>query len=150
MTSKGPIEDGLKKLFGTWKLVSWKIKSADDVIYPFGQDAIGYLMYNKDGYMSVAVMTANRSPFTSSDILNGSQEEKAEATETHISYCGTYEVRKDEIVHHIKVSSFPNWTGVAQQRTFELNGNRLLLSAPRLLSENEHQTVFFVWERVYE
>jgi hypothetical protein len=139
-----------KKLVGTWKLISWKIKSADAIIYPFGEDAIGYIMYNEDGYMSVAVMTADRSHFTSNDILSGSQEEKAAATETHISYCGTYEVRKDEIIHHVKVSSFPNWTGVAQQRTFELNGNSLLLSAPRLLNEDEHQTVLFVWERVCE
>ena len=139
---------GQEKLVGTWKLVSWKIKSSDAVIYPFGQDAIGYIMYNEDRYMSAAVMTANRSQFTSGDILSGNQEEKASANETHISYCGTYEVRKDEVVHHVKVSSFPNWTGVAQQRTFKLNGSRLLLSAPRLLNEDEHQTVLFVWERV--
>ena len=139
-----------KKLVGTWKLISWKIKSTDAVIYPFGKDAIGYIMYNEDGYMSTAVMTADRTQFTSSDILGGNQEEKAVATDTHISYCGTYEVRKNKVIHHVKVSSFPNWTGVDQQRTFELKGNRLLLSAPRLLNEDEQQTVLFVWERVRE
>ncbi len=139
-----------KKLVGTWKLVSWEIKSTDSVIYPFGQDAIGYIMYNDDGYMSTSVMTADRSQFTSGDIFSGSLEEKAGATETHISYCGTYEIRKDKVVHHVKISSFPNWTGSDQERTYELDGDRLLLSAPLLLNEDESQTVLFVWERVSE
>ncbi len=134
------------KLVGTWELVSWEIRSTD-VIYPFGKDAAGYIMYNEDGYMSAAVMTADRPQFTSDDILGGSLEEKAVAAETHISYCGTYEVREDKVIHHVKVSSFPNWTGMDQERTFEIKGNRLLLSAPRLLNKDEHQTILFVWKR---
>ena len=137
-----------KILVGTWKLESWEIKSTDAVVYPFGQDAIGYIMYTQDGYMSTSVMTADRSQFTSGDIFGGNLEEKALATQTHISYCGTYDIQKDKVIHHVKVSSFPNWTGSDQERTYELDGDRLLLSSPVLLTKDEHQTVLFVWERV--
>jgi hypothetical protein len=41
-----------EKFIGTWKLVSFEMRSADGVTYPFGNDPVGYLMYNDEGYMS--------------------------------------------------------------------------------------------------
>lgn len=79
-------------LIGTWRLVSWENRTHRQVTYPFGQDAIGYITYSEDGYMFVAIMTANRPQFTSGDPLGGSIAEKAAAAETHVSYCGTYKI----------------------------------------------------------
>ena len=49
-------------LVGTWRLVSWENRSVEDdeVSYPLGKDATGYIMYNQDGYMFVAIMGHNR------------------------------------------------------------------------------------------
>jgi hypothetical protein len=45
-------------LVGTWRLISWENRSLDDEIsQPLVKDAKGYIMYNPDGYMFVAVMT---------------------------------------------------------------------------------------------
>jgi hypothetical protein len=133
---------------GTWRLVSWENRSTDAITYPFGQDAVGYIMYNEDGYMFVAIMTTNRPPFASGDILGGSLEEKAAAAETLISYCGTYKIQRGRVIHHIEVSSFPNWVGVDQERIFEFKENRLVLSTPPLLVGGKQQTAHLVWERV--
>jgi hypothetical protein len=139
---------GQNNFVGTWRLVSWENRSTDATIYPFGQGAVGYIMYNEDGYMFVAIMTTNRPQFTSGDILGGSLEEKTAAAETHISYCGTYKVQRDRVIHHIEVSSFPNWVGVDQERIFEFKGNRLALSTPPLLHGGKQQSAHLVWERV--
>ncbi len=136
------------RFVGTWRLVSWENRSTDAITYPFGQDAVGYIMYNEDGYMFVAIMTTNRPPFVSGDILGGSLKEKAAAAETLISYCGTYEIQRDRVIHHIEVSSFPNWVGVDQERIFEFKENRLVLSTLPLLVGGKQQTAHLVWERV--
>jgi Lipocalin-like domain len=46
-------------LIGTWRLVSWENRSVEDdeVSYPLDKDAEGYIMYNPDGYMFVAIMS---------------------------------------------------------------------------------------------
>ncbi len=53
----------------------------------------------------------------------------------------------NRVIHHIKISSFPNWAGVDQERIFELKGNKLLLSTPPLLLSGKQQTAHPVWER---
>ena len=44
---------------GTWKLVSIETRNKDGQIFRRGK-RIGYLMYNEEGYMSVAFMKENR------------------------------------------------------------------------------------------
>jgi hypothetical protein len=46
---------------GAWRLLSLEGRtSTGDVSYPFGKDAQGYLLYSREGYMSVSVMQARR------------------------------------------------------------------------------------------
>src|SRR5215210_4704599 len=48
-------------LIGTWRLISWENRDADgEISYPLGEDAVGYIMYNEDGYMFVAIMRPER------------------------------------------------------------------------------------------
>jgi hypothetical protein len=136
------------ELIGTWRLVSFEIKSADgQITYPFGQAPVGYILYSEDGYFCVAIMRANRPPFAGGDMLAGSREEKAAAAETYLSYCGTYEIRGDTAVHHVEVTLFPNWVGAEQERMLEKNGDQLLMSTPPLLMDSKPQVLHITWER---
>jgi hypothetical protein len=65
-------------LIGTWRLLSWENTSVDDrqVSYPLGKDATGYIMYNEDGYMFVAIMAPHRLRFVADDLLSATKEEK--------------------------------------------------------------------------
>ena len=137
-------------LIGSWRLMSWENRSIDGqkISYPLGRDAVGYIMYNQDGYMSVSIMRPNRTKFAAGDLLGGSVEEKAQAAETYVSYCGRYEFRGDTVIHHVELSSFPNWVGVDQERLVELNGNRLTLSTRPILLGGMNQTAHLIWERV--
>ncbi len=119
-------------LVGMWRLVSWENRSLDgQVSYPLGEDAVGYIMYNEDGYVFVAISRPDRAQFAAGDLFGGSTEEKARAADTYVSYCGRYEFRKNTVVHHVELSLFPNWVGGGQERLVELAGDRLALSSTR-------------------
>jgi hypothetical protein len=137
-------------LIGTWRLVSWENRSLVDgqISYPLGKDAAGYITYDQDGYMFVAIMGPNRLKFAANDLLSGTPEEEAQAEETYVSYCGQYDFDGDKVVHHVELSLFPNWVGVDQERLVELAGNRLTLSTPPILLRGIQQTAHLIWERV--
>ena len=134
---------------GTWRLVSCELRKPDgEVSYPFGRDPVGYIMYNPEGYMSVAFMSADRPKFAAGDVMGGTTEEKVAAVDTYLSYCGRYEIQHDKVIHHIEVSLFPNWVGVDQERIYEFKDDKLSLSTPPLLVGGSQQTAYLIWERV--
>jgi len=137
-------------LIGTWRLLSWENRSVEDrqVSYPLGKDATGYIIYNDDGYMFVAIMAPHRLRFTSDDLLSATKEEEARAEETYVSYCGRYDFLGDTVVHHVHMSLYPNWIGADQERLVDLKGDRLTLSTRSLLLRGIQQTAHLTWERV--
>ncbi|NEQ71684.1 MAG: lipocalin-like domain-containing protein [Okeania sp. SIO2C9] len=136
------------RFVGTWRLVSFELKDVNgEVTYPYGQDTIGYLMYAEDGYMSAVIMAARRPKFSSADFLGGSTQEKANAMETYISYCGSYEIKDKKVIHHVKASLFPNWVGTNQKRFFEFRENYLLLTTPSFKGSDKRLTGHLIWER---
>ena len=137
------------RFVGAWRLLSLEARtSSGEVRYPFGQDAVGYLLYSREGYMSVSVMQARRTHFDSSDALAAPAEEKLAAFDTYSSYSGRYEVRGQKVIHHIEISSFPNWTGKEQERSFAFSGDRLTLTAPPMQIGGVDQTLVAIWQRL--
>jgi|SRR5579859_2734889 len=133
---------------GTWRLVSAVTKTTSgEITHPFGKDAVGYLIYSQGGYMAVAIMQPNRTNFASADIRAGSLEERVAAFDTYVSYCGTYEVKGDKIVHHVELSLFPNWSGVDQERFFEISGDQLTLRTAPMTMEGVERTAHLIWHR---
>jgi Lipocalin-like domain len=133
---------------GTWRLLSWESRNADgEVSYPFGQDAVGYITYTADGYMSAILTSAHRAPFAAGDILKATVEEQAAAAATCIAYSGRYEVLEGKVVHHVEVSLFPNWVGRPQERYYQFFGDRLSLSTPPLLQRGSARRNYLLWER---
>ncbi|MFC2068254.1 lipocalin-like domain-containing protein [Chloroflexota bacterium] len=134
---------------GTWRLVSLENESANGQIsYPWGHNITGYLTYNEDGYMFVALMSVNRGDFASEGLKRANAEDEATALDYHRSYCGRYEVKGDTVIHHAEISSFSDWIGVDLERIFNFDGNRLTLSTPPVLIKGTQQTTHLIWERV--
>lgn len=133
---------------GTWKLVSLEVHMGEEIHYPFGEDAIGYIMYNPDGFMSAFLAPRERMNFKSGDVGGGSDEEKISAAETFVGYCGRFEVLSDRVVHYVEVSFFPNWLGDKQERFFKFHKDKLTLSTAPLLFQGLMQTGHITWEKV--
>ena len=136
-------------LVGTWRLISYETRLENgQIIYLFGQNPIGYLMYSEDGYMSVNIMKANRRSFSSEDFTKITQEEKVATVETFFAYSGKYEILADKVIHYPEISMIPNWIGVKQERIFQMMGNKLSLNVPPAKLGDTLAASNLVWERV--
>lgn len=108
-----------EQLIGTWALVEYKTEDhAGNTVYPFGQEAKGFIMYNPDGYMSAQLQRVGRRAYASGHIHYGSPEEMAEAAHGYMAYSGRFEVDEGQgvVTHHMEVSMNPSWEGQAQPR----------------------------------
>jgi len=128
-----------ERFIGTWKLVSFEMRSDDQVTYPLGKDPVGYLMYSHEGYMAASLMASKRQRFSSMDILKATTEEIVAAYDTYVAYCGKYEVTEDKVTHLVEVSLFPNWVGGKQERFYKLEGDELILSTPPMIFGGKQQ-----------
>lgn len=136
-----------EKFVGSWELKEWTTRLNDGIlVFPYGKDAIGRITYDNNGNMAVQIMKNNRPPFLSEDPLQAKPDEVVEAYNGFIAYCGKYEVNlnSDQVVHQIKISSFPNWVGQNQVRYFEFNDDKLILSTD-LIGRSRHK---LVWEKI--
>jgi len=135
-------------LIGTWRLISYEARTGDGAVsYPLGKNPSGFILYSEDGYMSVTMMSANRTNYASSDLRAGTPEEKLAAAETYLSYSGRYTFEGDRVLHHVEVSFFPNRVGTTQVRHLTLSGNTVTLRTPAMLISREQQTAELVWQR---
>jgi Lipocalin-like domain len=138
-------------LLGTWRLRSWRNVGGDgSVVHPLGEEPVGYIFYNPDGYMSVEIMAAERTPYSVADAFGGTVEERSEAISTYLSYSGPFEVLSDRgaVIHHIEVCSYPNWVGNAQVRFARLEGDQLTLSTKPMMFQGVERSAELLWERV--
>ncbi len=119
------------RLVGKWRLVSCVGRTEDgSVALPLGAKPDGSLLYTESGWMTAQLCAADRAALASEDLRGGSDSQLAAAFLSYVSYCGSYEVIGDVVVHRVEMSLFPNWVGTEQVRSFELTGDELLLRTP--------------------
>jgi len=120
-------------LVGAWLLEAFEDIDADGQVtdLPLGEDPTGILLYLPDRYMSV-MMT--RSGTGESEILG---------------YSGRWRIENGHLVHHILVSSRPDWAGTRQRRFVELRGDRLSINAAETGSDRFPRRVVR-WRRAPE
>ena len=134
-------------LIGAWRLVTYEAHAGDEVSYPLGEDAAGYIMYTPDGYMSVLITAAGRPNFASDDILGGTDEERLAAASTFLAYCGRYEYLGDRVVHKIETAFYPNRVGTEQVRYVHQEGDELVLTTPPMVIRGTSRSGRLIWER---
>jgi Lipocalin-like domain len=141
-----PSDDVATKFVGSWSLMSWTLTAPDGRIeFPYGEDAVGCIMYTPEGRMAAHLMRRQRDRFSSDNRREATPEERAAAFLDYFSYCGPYTLQPDArtITHHVEACSFPNWVGTDLVRNFRFENDSLTLSAA-LASGAEH---ILVWKR---
>ncbi len=143
-----------KSITGTWKLKAFQIKRSDgSVIFPFGKDAIGYMMYTPSGHFSAQLMRRDRPHFTSGDQMKGTQEEQELNYKGVISYFGHYTFHPEEhrVIHHVEGSLFPNWEDQELTRLVAFTDNEIVVTTPPTLWGGGGAVVGeLVWEKMPE
>lgn len=139
----------MNPLVGSWRLVSMEYRYADGrVRYPYGREAVGYIIYTADGRMSATIMSGGRRPFGTDFGRGEATAEKAAAFETALAYAGRYEFLADRVLHHVEVSLVPDWAGTTLERLADLQGDRLTLSTHPTTHNGRTRTTVITWERV--
>ena len=82
------------------------------------------------------------------DWLGATVAEIDTSARAYFAYCGTYEVRGNELIHRIEASLMPNWIGGEQLRFWSLAGDTLSISTPPLRLDGRPQESFLIWERI--
>jgi hypothetical protein len=123
-------------LLGTWQLVSFQAVDVDGTVAkPYGDNPLGYLVYTADGRVFVQVAARERLELFGRSAHQGSVLLDTAKPNTPLgagSYCGTFEVRDGQAIHHIEFHLLlPSWSGLVEARSVALDGNRLILSGPR-------------------
>jgi hypothetical protein len=133
-------------LVGTWVLERWEYVYADGrpSEYPLGEDAVGFLMYTPDGFVSASLARADRPRVAPNDAAD-----KVRAFESYFGYAGRYVVRDDGVVlHRMAIAPNPALAGVESTRHAVLDGDRLTLSGPDFSTTGSaSRTQRIVWRR---
>jgi hypothetical protein len=125
-------------LVGTYRLLAVEHFTDDgEVGKPYGENPKGYLIYTAEGGMSAALMRSDRPNSVDGDILAATDAERLSAFATASAFAGRWELVGDEIIHHLEVTTYPNWSGTDQVRKFDLTETHLTLYPPPMLMEGK-------------
>ena len=133
----------MNRFIGAWRLVSFEEETSDgEIVYPYGENPIGLLIYDSSGRMSVQIMRRDREPFSSMEWQTTPAEEIKKALEGFTAFFGSYEVddANKTVVHHVEGHVLPESVGKALRREFDFAGELLILKP----SPNRR----VIWERV--
>ena len=90
-------EEELKdnSIIGTWQLTSWQAIADSTISYPYGQDAVGTLIYTEDGEVSLTLAHNNRDTLASDDRSKIDAESAKKAYTSYFAYTGNYKLDKE-------------------------------------------------------
>ena len=120
-------------LVGAWSLVECaEILQDGSKRLPFGERALGQVVYTADGRMSAQLVRAGRAAFASDDYRDAPADALAEAFQQYFGYFGRYTVDAGSgtVTHFIEGAWFPNLENKVQARSFRMEGDHLILEAP--------------------
>ena len=138
---------GEERLQGCWLLRAYELQQADgSVVQPMGEQPEGLLLYSPGGYMSVHLLQPGAKPPAPAQLPPGLSADLALSYACYSSYFGRYTANSEQriITHHLRGASVLAWAGSEFPRHYQLEGDRLTLSAT--VNEQGSRAVL-VWQR---
>ena len=125
------MDDPRKAIVGAWRLVhSVEFLAGGERRFPFGEDAVGYIMYSETGVMAVQIARRVRAG-------------DAVAHSDYLAYFGRYEVDTENrlVRHHLEGQVRPGDHPDLLERSYEFYDDKLSLR-PRDGTDRE-----ILWQR---
>jgi hypothetical protein len=144
--AEGESRNQAGELVGTWKLVSASSVTAKGQRNetPYGTGPAGWLTYFADGRMTSLISYGGRKPLRAIPQV----EEQAEAFKTFLAYAGRYTLSPGKVIHHVEISSIPNYVGKDLVRDIKFQGEQIVLTTPPTLVNGSIQSIELVWQRL--
>ena len=111
-------------LVGVWKLLSYQTEFQDGSPKRamFGEHPTWYIIFTSEGrLMAVIEAEGRKTPSTDSD--------RAALLKTLIAYSGRYRIEGNQWITSVDTAWNPAWDGTDQMRTFQIVGNRLMVTS---------------------
>lgn len=115
-----------EKFSGRWRLVSHEFTTSDGKVFkPYGDDAIGEVMFDSSGRFSAQIMRRDRKITEHAPTT----DEIKKAYLGYVAYFGRFEVDEEKrmLINHVEGALNPAWVGGVQIRYYEFNGDKIIL-----------------------
>lgn len=142
------IAQSAKSLVGSWTIVSSDtIDASGKKTATFGPNPRGTLIFTADGRYSLLIAQASLPKFAANSRVKGTADENKAVVSGSIAHIGKYTVdEKDKsFTFQVESSTYPNWDGTAQKRTFTVAGNELKYTNP--VASSGTGSANLVWKR---
>ena len=138
----------MEEIYGAWDLVAVEAEDEDgNPTYPMTENLTGRIIFTSDGYMSATIMSNGRPDFEDNDLMSGTDQEKARATELYMSYSAKFRRDGDRVFSAVDISLLPNWIGTTQERILSFRGDHLVLSTVGIQLNGKTYTTHAIWRR---
>lgn len=109
-------------LVGVWRLVGGYAiaQESSERVELFGNDPIGYAVFEPGGRMMVIAAASDRIPGVSTP-------EMAQLFKSMVAYSGKWSIDSEKFVTEVDLASDPSWIGNAQVRYYAFDGQTLSL-----------------------
>lgn len=118
---------------GTWALDFADVQHPDGTrTHDYGDAPKGVMQIDRQGHYTVFIFNGARPKFAANEKSRGTPEEIRAALMGTSSHYGTVEMdpAKSTLTFHIEGSTYPNWEGTTQVRTYVLSGDKLSYKVP--------------------
>ena len=149
MTLRGMSMLKKEDMVGVYRQTGEEVVDASGKLIHSDSNRSSQIMYSADGYVGVVSTPSGRRLLANSggrtDLGGATPDELKEATRSVTCYAGRYEVKGDEVHHHVEMALSPNLIGQTMIRRVEFNGADLtLLARP----DAQGQVRRILWRRV--
>lgn len=133
-----------EQIVGTWNFVIAEVVAPDGAkSFPFGETPKGILIFAANGQFAQIHVASDVPKIASNNRLTGTAEEYATIMRRSISLFGTYSVNEEKktVTFNIAASTYPNFTGEAQERTIDkLTAEEFINTNPNVAGGRGHAT----------
>jgi hypothetical protein len=126
-TASNAVAHTAKDVGGVWTLVSITLEQDGKKSHPFGPNPTGILILDANGHYSGLVRRSELPKYASNNRMMGTPKENEAIVQGSLATFGTYSINPadNSIIFHIEKSTYPNWDGTEQKRSFTLTGDEL-------------------------
>jgi hypothetical protein len=136
-------------LVGVYRQLGEEVVDASGKVVHSDRNRSSQIMYSPDGYVGVVSTPSGRKKLANgggrTDLEGATPEELVEATRRVTCYAGRFELKGDEVHHHVEMALSPNLVGQTMIRRVQINGDDLTLSAQPDAQGNVRH---ILWRRV--
>jgi hypothetical protein len=112
---------------GSWTIVSETAHQGRRTTEPLGPHPLGSLMFDRGGRFMLMIARPGLPKFAANRREAGTPEDNRAVLGGSLAFFGTYSVSEADrvITLRVEASTFPNWIGADQKRSFTLAGDEM-------------------------